>query len=128
MIEFLKSKSSHWRATCSLKERGVDCRDDVRGSFKDFDVTTFYGQQKCKMVDYINIRSHAASHTTVAFWQMKNTSMLHTDSSSRSCLYGGAIDGVPNEDNFGYYQTTNKNFRCTPDPSATTQYWFGGYV
>ena len=127
-MEFLKSQSSHWRATCSFNKMGVDYRDYVRGNLTSFDIMTFYGQNQCKMVEYINIRGHAASHTTVSFSQMKDLSMLHTDSSSRSCLYGGAIGSVPSEDNFGYYQTTNENFRCTSDPSATTQYWFGGYI
>ena len=87
---------------CSFNKMGVDYRDYVRDNFTEFDITTFNGQNQCKIVEYIKIRCHTASHTTVSFSQMKNVSMLRTDSSSRSSLYGSAIGGVTNADNFGY--------------------------
>ena len=127
-MDLLKSQSSHWRATCSFNKVKFDYRDYVRGSFKEFDVSTFHGENQCKKVEYIDIRGHIGYQTTVAFWQVKNKYILVTDSSVRSCLYKGASGGVPSEDNFGYYGTTNKKFKCTSDPSATTQYWFGGYI
>ena len=128
VMSFLKSQSSHWRATCSFNKVKFDYRDYVRGSFKDFDITAFLGPNQCKKVEYIDVRGDIGYQTTVAFWQVKNLYLLHTDSSSRNCLYKGASGGVPSEDNFGYYGTTNKKFKCTSDPSATTQYWFGGYI
>ena len=128
MMQFLKSQSSHWRATCSFNKVKFDYRDYVRGSFKEFDITTFLGDNQCKKVEYINIRGHIGYNTTVGFWQKKDAYILVTDSSDRSCLYGGAPGSVYEEDNFGHYNYYNRNFRCTSEPSATTQYWFGGYV
>jgi len=127
-MDFLKSQSSHWRVTCSFNRGKFDYRDYLRASFKDFDVTTYVGDNQCKKVEYIDIRGHGGYHTTAPFWQRKNLYMLHTDSEHRTCPYNAATGAVPSEDNFGLYDTPNKNFRCTADPSATTQYWFGGYA
>ena len=127
-MDLLKSQSSHWRATCSFNKMKFDYRDYVRGSFKEFDITTFLGDNQCKKVEYIDIRGHIGYQTTVAFWQRESAYLVHTDSSHRSCLYGGSPGSVGQEDNFGYYYYYNKKFRCTSDPSATTQYWFGGYI
>ena len=125
---FFKAQSSHWRATCSFNKVKFDYRDYVRGNLKYFDVTTYLGEGQCKMIEYINIRGHVGYQTTVPFWQMKNLYMLHTDSSYTTCGYGGASGAVSSEDNFGYHVTINPKFRCTADPNATTQYWFGGYL
>ena len=127
-INFLKSQSSHWRATCCFDKVKFDYRDYMRGSFNDFDITTFQGDNQCKKVEYINIRGHVGYQVTVAFWQKENAYLVHTDSSYRSCQYGGAPASSFEEDNFGHYNYYNSHFRCTSDPSATTQYWFGGYI
>ena len=127
-MSFLKSQSSHWRATCSFNKVKFDYRDYVRGSFKNFDITTFLGYGLCKKVEYIDIRGHIGCNTMVAFWQLKGHNMLHVDSAADLCLYDGTSGAVSSEDNFGLYRYTNNKFRCTTDPSATTQYWFGGYV
>ena len=122
----VKSQSTHWRATCSFEKVTFDYRDYVRGSFKDFDITTYQGAGDCKKVEFINIRGIAGSHVTVPFWQLEHTYMLHTDSSHGGCQFNARAGAVSGEDNFGFYSTTNKMFRCTSDQSATTQYWFGG--
>ena len=127
-MTFMKSKSTHWRATCSFPKFNFDYLDYMRGNFKDFDITTLLGHQQCKNVEYINIRGHAGYHQTVAFWQVRNAYLLHTDSSIRACQFDATSGATPSEDNFGYYGTIDSKFRCTSDLSATTQYWFGGYV
>eukprot|EP00794_Sanderia_malayensis_P017726 gene17726-19498_t len=129
-MSFLQSQSTHWRATCSFPEFGVDYNDYVRGNFKDFDIIRFIGNLSCKKVEYISIRGHPASNQTAPFWQTKNVFFLHTDSSFNSCQYNGAArpGSVHSEDNFGHYIHVNPKFRCTSGPSATTQYWFGGYL
>ena len=126
-LSFIKHQSSHWRATCSFNRVKFDYRDYVRGNLKDFDVITYLDEGQCKKIEYINIRGHVGYQTTVPFFQTKNL-MLHTDSSYKTCGYGGAPGAVSSEDNFGYYYTINPKFRCTADPNATTQYWFGGYL
>lgn len=124
----IKSQSSHWRITCNFIEDGLDLKDYVRGSFKEFDVTSFHGDGQCKKIEYINVRGHAASQTTVGFWQSENTAyLLHTDSSYKGCQFDGTGGAVPGENNFGYYAIINNSFRCTANQAATTQYWFGGY-
>lgn len=127
-MDLIKSGSSHWRSTCSFDKFGVDYTDYMRGNFKDFDITTYLGQQQCRKVDYINIRGHIGYHSTVTFWQVTNGYLLHTDSSITKCSFNGKQGARHSEDNFGYYYTTNPAFRCTSGPSATTQYWFGSYI
>ena len=124
----IKSHSSHWRATCYMNQYTFSYRDYVRGKINDFDIMTYLGGGQCKKVEYINIRGHVGYQTTVPFWQMKDVSILHIDSSYKTCTFGGTPDAAQSEDNFGYYLDTNTNFACTADPNATTQYWFGGYL
>ena len=125
---YIKSKSSHWRSTCNFEKDGIDYRDYVRGNFTEFDVISFHGDGQCKKVEQIGIRGHAASQTTVGFWQSENTAyLLHTDSSYKGCKFDATEGAVPGENNFGYYATINNLFRCTADQVATTQYWFGGF-
>lgn len=125
-MDFLKKKSTHWRATCSFDQVDFDYRDYMRVKFNKFDLTTFSGGSSCKEVEYINVRGHVG-HQTVAFWQGDNY-MLHTDSSSSICLFDASSGSKPSEDNFGHYGKTNSAFRCTASPRATTQYWFGSYL
>ena len=127
-MAFLKGQSTHWRATCSFDKFSVDYKDYMRGSVKDFDITAYLGRQKCQRIEFINIRGNVGYNTTVPFWQAKNTYILCTDTSIRACQFDGRSTAVPSEDNFGYYGITNPNFRCTSGPTATTQYWFGGYL
>ncbi len=127
-MAILKSRSTHWRATCSFAQFKVDYKDYVRGTFKDSDITSFLGSGQCRKIEFINIRGYAGYRMTVAFWQNKGAHMLHIDSSAGTCQYGGSAGAVHSEDNFGLYANINKKFRCTSGPTATTQYWFGGYL
>jgi hypothetical protein len=129
-MQSIKSQSTHWRATCSYPTHGVDYRDYVRGNFKDFDVMTFSGRGICKKVEYINIRGHIGVHTKALWWQGSNF-FLHLDSSSDGCGFKpsvGAVKAHGGEDNFGYYDAINPNFRCTANAKSTTQWWFGGHL
>ena len=124
----LQSHSTHWRATCSYPTHGVDFKDYVRGSFKDFNIVDFLGGGKCKKVEYIDIRGHLGIHATAPFWQSANSHFLHTDSSSTGCQFKPKSGSVSSEDNFGYYGTINPKFRCTQGPQSTTQWWFGAHL
>jgi len=134
-ITHFREKSSHWRATCGFDkmdigykdEMKVDYRDYMRGKFSEFDITTYYGYGHCGKVEYINVRGHGG-HETARFWQVPSTYFLHTDSSSPGCKFNAKSGSKPSEDNFGFNGVSNPNFRCTSGPSATTQYWFGGYI
>ncbi|XP_065063183.1 uncharacterized protein LOC135689772 [Rhopilema esculentum] len=128
----IKAHSTHWRATCSYNRssNSVDFTDYVRANLQAIDITSFLGHGICKKVEYINIRGHAAYQKTARFWQVLNTYIIHIDSSisSDTCEFGAKLGAAWSEDNFGYYLTTNKNFKCTANPESTTQYWFGSYV
>ena len=129
-MKSLRSRSTHWRATCSFNlMKAIDYRDYVRGKFSDFDIMSFLGNGKCFPVEYVNIRGHAAGPgTTMRFWQVQDTYGLCTDSYYSGCGFKPKAGAVPSEDNFGYYGTINTNFRCTAGDDATTQWWFGGYL
>ena len=127
-MTFLKSQSTHWRATCSFENWTVDYTDYVRGSVKDLDITAYLGDGECKKIEFINIRGHTGYNITVPFWQMKNSHILHTDSAVQRCQFDGRNGAAVSEDNFGHYGGSNSRFRCTSAPTATTQYWFGGYL
>lgn len=133
-MQSLKSHSSHWRATCSFPAFKVDYTDYVRAKFIDFDIVTFTGLGVCKKVEFVNIRGNVGAQTDARFWQSVTTGdpphILHIDSSTygHGCSFIASAGSVLGEDNFGFYSVKNKNFRCTSDPLATTQYWFGGYV
>ena len=87
-MKFLQSHSTHWRSTCSFPTHGVDFKDYMRGTFRDFNIVDFFGTNKCKKVEYINIRGHVGVNLTVRFWQDRYY-FLHTDSSPtyNSCQF-----------------------------------------
>ena len=90
---------------------------------------TYDGHGNCFLVDYVNIRGHAAgSGTTAQFWQGQNYYPVHIDSPSTGCAFKPNQGAVPSEDNFGFYREYNRNFRCTMGYGQTTQWWFGGYM
>ena len=126
-MSYLKSQSTHWRATCSYPKNKVDYRDYVRAKFSDFDVMTFTDRGICKKVEFINIRGHQCAQCTSKWWQ-QNTYMAHIDSSSSGCKLDARTGSVSGEDNFGSYWPFNKKFRCTASRLSTTNWWFGGYM
>ena len=129
-MTYLKSQSTHWRATCSFPTHGVDYTDYVRAKFADFDIMTFLGDGICKKVEYINIRDHSCAQCTSKWWQVRNTYAPHVDSTRTNCELNarhGSNTGGGGEDNFGFYDVVNSKFRCTSGPSSTTNWWFGGY-
>ena len=101
-MKSLRSRSTHWRATCSFNlMKAIDYRDYLRGKFSDFDIMTFLGVGKCFPVEYVNIRGHAAgSGTTAQFWQIYNVNFLHIDSGKSGCGFKPNAGAVPSEDNF----------------------------
>lgn len=123
-MSFLKTKSTHWRATCSFEQIEIDYRDYMRGKFEDTDITTLVSSWGCHNVEYINILGNVGTGT-VAFLQ-NYQNFLHTHSSQNICDF--ISTGLGNDDDmFGWYGNTNPDFRCTASPTATTQYWFGSY-
>ncbi|CAB3976579.1 Hypothetical predicted protein [Paramuricea clavata] len=125
----LRAQSTHWEVTCSFQTNSVDIyRDYARASFKEFDVLDFVGVKVCKKMEYINIRGQQCTQCTVGWFAKLNQWALHIDGpASTTCQFKPGKDAVFTEDSFGHYWATNKKFRCTTSPDATTNYWFGGY-
>ena len=117
-----------WRATCSFPVYKPNIfRDYVRAQLEEVDFRRYKDQKQCKTVDYINIRGHEASNISVPFWQ-HDAYIFHTDSSIQACAFRPAQGSVSSEDNFGFYNKFNDDFRCTKSDEDTTQYWLGGFV
>ena len=124
----LQVHSTHWRATCCYPTHGIDYRDYLRGNFKDFNIVDFLGNNKCKRVEYVDIRGHKGTNLKVPFWQKKNAWMVHIVSSSDRCKFSASIGAVGSEDNFGFYGQINQKFRCTQAVHSTTQWWSGAHL
>ena len=125
----IRSRSTYWRATCSFDkmQQKIDFKDYMRGKFSDSDIMT-YNNGQCLPVDYVNVRGYTASGTTAKFYQTKDFYPVHIESANPGCAFHASSGAVSSEDNFGYYGTINKNFRCTMTDDSTTQWWFGGYM
>ncbi|KAJ7372429.1 hypothetical protein OS493_018932 [Desmophyllum pertusum] len=124
MVE-LKSRSTHWRVTCSFPSQGVDYRDYLRVEFERFDVLTFVAGRVCKQVEYIDIRGHVCQQCTTA-WGQKIELFLTHRSDVNECDRGSTPDHISSEQSFGRYKKgRNPEFRCTSEDSSTTNYWFG---
>ena len=125
----LKSRSTHWRATCSFPSYKVDYTDYVRAKFTDFDIMTFLGAGICKKVEYVNIRGHECAQCTTKWWQINNVFAPHIDSSRSGCQFVPTHGSVSTENNFGFYtEAYNRKFRCSAGALSTTNWWFGGYL
>ena len=122
----IRDYSTYWRATCEFPSVGIDYRDYVRAKLADVDPVTYSESGSCKTVEYINIRGHVGVRTTVPFWNSGHH--MHTDSSRTHCGFKAAAGGLSDEDNWGYYVTSNPKFRCTARAESTTQFWMGDYV
>ena len=124
----LRSRSSHWRITCSFQNDGLVLQDYVRAKVVDFDPIDFKGKGICKKVEYINVRGHNCSDCNTAWWQGDDVPLSH-DSSKALCGFDPSSGAVESEDDFGLYQYTNPTFRCTlSGRESTTNYWFGSYL
>lgn len=131
-MEGLRSRSTHWRVTCSFPSHGVDYRDYVRVKFVSLDPLEFTGRQVCKTVELINVMGHHCTACSAAWWQLiapqNGQMMLHHDSSFTACQLGATPRSVPSQDNFGFYSSTNTKFRCTSNADSNTNHWFGGFI
>ena len=127
-MEHIRSASTMWRATCSFPTYKSDIyRDYMRAKLSEIDILVFSGGGTCKTVDNINIRGHEGRKVTVPFYQ-EGAFPFHTDSTVTHCQFHVTEGSVGSEDNFGYYGSFNRAFRCTESDESTTQYWFGGNI
>ena len=127
-MKSLRDISTHWRATCSFDQYGINqYKDYIRGQFAETDIFAFLGTGVCLKTELVNIRGHMGIRKTAKFWQILNSDLLHIDSSQKGCQFDASVGSVYNEDNFGLYIAANPKFTCTMNDDSTTQWWFGGY-
>ena len=127
-MKSLQDLSTHWRGTCNFPTNGVDYRDYIRVSLQSFAllIDPPVNREFCLYSEFINIRGNQCFNCTiwVAYtWKFA----LHVDSwygAKRGC---DLIGGMHSEDNFGYYQSTNPEFRCTSSVNSTSQFWLGSF-
>ena len=121
----IRDVSTHWRATCNFPTDGVDFRDYWRVSLKSLDLLATSGF-RCLLSEFVNVHGNECYNCTV--WMAYGAAYaLHLDSNygpSQGCDLGR---GIFDEDNFGWYGTTNPSFRCTSSVSSTTQFWLGSF-
>ena len=127
-MKSIQDVSTHWRATCNFPTDGVDYRDYIRVSLKSLNLLQKPTESAfCVLTEFVNVRNHNCSHCTVWIGYGSEYS-LHMDSyysSNKGCGFRGGAS--KDEDNFGFYQTQNQDFRCTSSENSTTQYWLGSY-
>ena len=126
------NRSTHVRATCNFNTEELKYSDYLRAKFTDIDVMRldFDG---CKKYEFISVRGYNCTSCTAHFVQ-RDTWHAHVDSyyngpGMRGCqcnrISVGAVKGLTGEDNFGWYETVNKNHSCVSSSDSTTQWWFG---
>ena len=127
-MNFLRAQSTHWRVTCSFQDTPDIYSDYARANFVDFDVLMFTGYDVCKKMEYVNIRGHQCVDCTATWFAVNKTLAVHVDSSFSSCQFVPSTGSLNSEDNFGFYGVSSANFRCSSNPKATTNWWFGSYT
>ena len=130
-LAWLRSQSTHWRATCQYNTNGTVYRDYLRASFEDFDIigTVPKVLRSCRKYEFVNIRGNECTNCTAQTYYMKGTYNFHISIDGRiHCDLHVNLTGdfKFSEDNFGVYHIRNTKFRCTSSPEATTQFWVGG--
>ena len=125
----LKSRTTHWRITCSFPQYGVDSKTDyVRAAFADFDLLSEFARE-CKNVSYISVMGQSCSECTAQWTQIDN---FTPHIAAISAMENDSACDIKSDNTgyyyFGAYDTYNPNFRCTESPNSTTNYWFGSYV
>ena len=123
--------NSKWRLTCNCNRDGPVYTDYVRATHAAAPLlnSTISQYDKCKTVEFIDIRTHSCTNCQVLVAHGGKWS-LHIDSyySRKTCLtpFPESNDcGGSGEDNFGFYQCVNNQHRCSATEESTTQLWLG---
>ncbi|CAH3028432.1 unnamed protein product [Porites evermanni] len=125
-LVWLRTQSTHWRATCRYDTNGVVYTDYMRTSLANCDIITLpegTPPNICFQFEFINIRGHECFNCTAPLW---NSPALHTDTGLTFCELNATEGAVASEDNFGLYSSANPLHRCSSGPNSTTKFWLGG--
>ena len=133
-MESIKQDSTKWRITCGYQNDGVVYTDYLRASNSVINILTFWNNEKCFKVEYINVRGSNCNNCTALMVQ-KDDIMLHfrpnkntvmnCDFKSVSPYRCAETSEAKNEQNFGSYRCISREHRCSSSGNATTQTWFG---
>ena len=142
-MSFVSQMSTYWRVTCEYNTLGVDYVDYIRSKINETSLLTYQDIEvsqadRCRKVEYANVRGSQCEECTVGFQQSADYSMLVANwvSSVWGCdlktsdFAEGCASGV-NERYFGYFKGEYDNcvtghHRCAATSDSTTQFWFGG--
>ncbi|XP_078377306.1 uncharacterized protein LOC144660521 [Oculina patagonica] len=125
-MRYIGNSSTHWRATCNFPTDGVDYQDYARTSLDRLDLFAVPDVAvMCRWFELVNIRGITCMNCT-AVTGYSELYDFHIDSWILTCDFNGQAGGVEFEDNFGFYNLHNPQFRCCSSPTSTTQQWFGG--
>ena len=70
-MTFIKSQSTHWRATCNFPNHDNTIYTDyVRANFASLDVMIIEGKSLIRYLEYINVRGHHCVNCTSRWWQL----------------------------------------------------------
>ena len=122
----IRDNSTHWRVTCNFLS-GLNFTDYARTTLQDTDILTFVNQDSCQKYEYISVRGRSCTDCSGMLVQRDNEHM-HTDSywSRRNgCSWDPSTGALMGEDNFGFYDITNSQHKCTENSFSTTQWWLG---
>ena len=122
----IRDNSTHWRVTCSFPS-GLTYSDYARASLTATDLLTFANQDKCRRYEYVSVRGINCTDCK-GMQVQKDHEHMHTDSywsGKNSCEWDPRAGAVKDEDNFGFYDVTNPQHKCTKNSLSTTQWWLG---
>ncbi|XP_028406479.1 uncharacterized protein LOC114528967 [Dendronephthya gigantea] len=127
----IQKNSTHFRMTCNYDSQSIeDMVDYVRLKTSVVDFLTYNidnTDQKCILVEYLNIRGGSCADCTLAMVQTSTWNIF--TSPNRNALYScdwQYPNGHPEcEENLGGYECWNTEYRCTSSSSSTTNTWYG---
>lgn len=126
-MQSIRNSSTHWRATCNFATTSMDYRDYIRTSFVNTDfLVTPDAADRCIRYEFVDIRGKSCQNCTV-YSPYSSIYDYHIDSWwGNFCDFTARPGGVMDEDNFGFYGTSNSAFGCSSTQASTTEYWIGG--
>ncbi|KAL9963769.1 hypothetical protein ACROYT_G027309 [Oculina patagonica] len=124
-MQSLANASTYLRATCNFPDEGLVFTDYARAKLAGHDLFGVW-QAQCRTYEVINIRDIECKECTAGTWQKGEMWHINSElSASAGCQFNGQAGAVRYEQNFGFYDHVNVNFRCTSSQTSTTQHWIG---
>ena len=110
----IRDNSTHWRVTCGFPS-GLSYSDYARASLTTTDLLTFVNEDRCQRYEFISVRGINCTDCEGMLVQ-RDDQHMHTDSfwsGINECQWDPGAGAKIHEDNFGYYDFTNPQHKCT---------------